>query len=206
MSHCQPCYEAVICLSMPTNPGQSACGGNVHPLGCSGRGVHAEMLQTLGCHLAVMVVCVVLSLDAWRFESSSKKRLSSLEVIELEINRRILYHIIHFASETCKKWQTPVSFQMQSCSNVIHQFALTWETLHLALKLSTIGHMKIHHLRNLPKLDCTFVVKGTKPNVFIVMAVFITGALLTIRGMTMRDGIRLVHFFFDAKGWIMFIL
>jgi len=28
--YCQPCYEAVICLSMPTNPGQSACGGNLH--------------------------------------------------------------------------------------------------------------------------------------------------------------------------------
>ena len=66
--------------------------------------------------------------------------------------------------------------------------------------------MKIHNLRNSPKLDCTFVVQGTKPNVFIVMVVFITGALLTIRGMTMRGGIRLVHFFFDAKGWIMFIL
>ena len=60
--------------------------------------------------------------------------------------------------------------------------------------------MKIHHLRNSPKLDCTFVVKGPKPNVFIAMVVFITGALLTIRGMTMRDGIRLVYFFFDAKG------
>jgi len=31
-----------------------------------------------------------------------QKRLSSFEVLELEINRHILYHIIHFASETCK--------------------------------------------------------------------------------------------------------
>ena len=55
-------------------------------------------------------------------------------------------------------------------------------------------------------LDCTFVVKGTKPNVFIAMGVFITGALLIIHGMIMRDGIGLVHSFFDAKGWIMFNL
>jgi len=59
LSHCQPCYEAVICLSLPTNSGQSACGGNLHPLGRSGRGVHAEMLQALGCHLAVMVCRIV---------------------------------------------------------------------------------------------------------------------------------------------------
>jgi len=135
-----------------------------------------------------------------------QKRLSSLEVLELEINRHILYHIIHFASEACKWWQTPISFQMQSCSIVIHQFALTWETLHLALKLSPIGHMKIHQLRNSTNLDCTFVVKGTKPNVFNTVGVFITGALLMIRGMIMRDGIQLVHSFFDTKGWIMFIL
>ena len=57
--YCQPCHEAVICLSLPTNPGQSACGGNLHPLGRSGRGVHAEMLQALGCHLAVMVCRIV---------------------------------------------------------------------------------------------------------------------------------------------------
>ena len=30
VTYCQPCYEAVICLSMATNPGQSACGGNLH--------------------------------------------------------------------------------------------------------------------------------------------------------------------------------
>jgi len=66
--------------------------------------------------------------------------------------------------------------------------------------------MQIHQLRNSPKLDYAFVVKGTKRNVFIAMAVFITGVLTMIRGMIMRDGIRLVHFFFDAKGWIMFIL
>jgi len=35
----------------------------VHPMGRSDRGVHAEMLQALGCHLAVIVVYVVLSLD-----------------------------------------------------------------------------------------------------------------------------------------------
>jgi len=27
----------------------------LHPLGRGGRGVHAEMLQTLGCHLAVVL-------------------------------------------------------------------------------------------------------------------------------------------------------
>ena len=70
-------------MSKSANPGQSACGGNLHPLGRSGRGVHAEMLQALGCHLAVMVVYVVLSLDALSLQA--KKRLSSLEVIELEI-------------------------------------------------------------------------------------------------------------------------
>jgi len=58
------------------------------------------MLQALGCHLEVIVVYVVLSLDALSLQA--KKRLSSFEVIELEINRHIRYHIIHFASETCK--------------------------------------------------------------------------------------------------------
>ena len=59
--YCQPCYEAVICLSLPTNPGRTACGGNLHPLGRSGRCVRADMLQALGCHLAVMVLYVALS-------------------------------------------------------------------------------------------------------------------------------------------------
>jgi len=63
LSYCQPCHEAVICLSQPTNPGQSSCGGNLHPLGCSGRGGSVEMLQSLGCHLAVMVLYVAMSLD-----------------------------------------------------------------------------------------------------------------------------------------------
>jgi len=30
LSYCQQRYEAVICLSLPTKPGQSACGGNLH--------------------------------------------------------------------------------------------------------------------------------------------------------------------------------
>jgi len=63
LSYCQQRYEAVICLSLPTNPGRSACGELAQPLECSGRGVSAEMLQALGCHLAVMVLYVVLSLE-----------------------------------------------------------------------------------------------------------------------------------------------
>jgi len=31
-SYCQQCYEIVICLSLPTSPGRSACGGNLHTL------------------------------------------------------------------------------------------------------------------------------------------------------------------------------
>ena len=63
LSYCQACYEAVICISLPTNPGQSACRGNFHPLGRSGHGGSVEMLQSLGCHLAVMVLSVAVSLD-----------------------------------------------------------------------------------------------------------------------------------------------
>jgi len=43
----------------------------VHLLGRSGRGVQAEMLQALGCHLAVIVVCVVLSLDVLSLQDYS---------------------------------------------------------------------------------------------------------------------------------------
>ena len=67
-------FESVsICLSLPRRLGRSACGVNLHPLGRSGRGVHAEMLQTLGCHLAVMVVCVVLSLDVLSLQAKKVK-------------------------------------------------------------------------------------------------------------------------------------
>jgi len=37
--------------------------GNLHLLGRSGRDDHAEMFQALACHLAVMVLYVVLSLE-----------------------------------------------------------------------------------------------------------------------------------------------
>ena len=44
--YCQPCYEAVICLSLPTLDSQHA-GGNLHPLGRSGRGGTVETSQAL---------------------------------------------------------------------------------------------------------------------------------------------------------------
>ena len=71
--YCQPCHEAVICLSQPTNPGQSSCEGNLHPLGRSGHGGSVEMLQSLGCHPAVKVVYVVLSLDALSLQAKKVK-------------------------------------------------------------------------------------------------------------------------------------
>ena len=43
----------------------------MHPLGSSGCGVHAEMLQALGCHLAVIVVYFVLSLDVLSLQDYS---------------------------------------------------------------------------------------------------------------------------------------
>jgi len=55
--YCQPCHEAVICLSVRTNPGQSACGGTLHPLGRSGRGGTVETSQALTYHPAVVIFC-----------------------------------------------------------------------------------------------------------------------------------------------------
>jgi len=62
-----------MCLSLPRRPGRSACGGNLHPFGRGSHGVHAEMLQTLGCHLVVMVLYVVLSLEVLSLQAKKVK-------------------------------------------------------------------------------------------------------------------------------------
>ena len=67
------------------------------------------MLQVLRCHLAVMLLNVVLLLEVLSLQA---KTLSSLEVLELEKNRRILYQII---GNSNTPWDVVVLARLQKC-------------------------------------------------------------------------------------------